>query len=494
MMHLPKSSLFIAGPLLLFLAITGIVTFVYLVQSKNLSEELHKKIKENYRESKENELKYHINTAIGEITKLGLYKPDATDKEKSDALDVLKKLRHYHSEDGYYFVYEVINSNVIFNKMHPVFTDWEGTNRADELDCANNFVIRDLARIANKTPKDDEKDNRFFKYMFKKPSTQGNTNINSSCGNQKLKLGYVVMLEHWPTYMLGTGIYWDDAEKFLAGTNHQISNVIGDAMLLIAGVAGLSALIVGFLQMRIGKRIGRLIGKEKEKIRLITMLHDSVNQNLSFVVRALRNKLEENIEPTEKISIGHKDLEEWEKIASWALEDLFRIEEKGDMIAYPTLVNGLKAVIERIKVREKISIEFYPSIIVEQQTGHLSEEKKAALIGVAQEALNNIRHARTSQVEIQLNVVGSKIILDIMDNGCGMPDTIALSGIGLKNMKQNMQRVGGSLDIMPGLNSGTIVTAIVERDTKNISVDNKFDNIADQQYRTKTELKTMEGT
>lgn len=459
-MRVPIKSLFIAGPLFLFITIVGIVVFVYIFQSDKLSDQLQKQIKQNYRENKENELKNHIHDAISEITKLGLYKPEATDEEKSKALDALRKLRHYHSEDGYYYVYEVVDSDTIYNRMHPIFTDWENTNKADLLDCENKFIIRELAEIAKRAPTTDEQDRRFHKYMFRKPSAQGRAYTNQNCGDQKTKLGHVVMLEHWPSLMLGSGIYWDDAEEFLEGTNKQISDAIRNAMLLIAGVAGLSAGIVGFFQMRIGRRIG----EEAEKLRLIDDLHESINQNLSFVVRAIRNKLEGDGKNTEKVSINHEDLKKLELIGSWALDDLYRIEGKAVTTPHATLVSGLKTIIERFCTREEKPVEFYPSYFAELQTRHLSENKKNALLSVAQEALNNTRHAHASRVEVELQVDGSNIILNIIDDGCGISGTSGRRGIGLDHIKRIMKKVGGSTDIKSSPNCGTIITASVKQD------------------------------
>jgi signal transduction histidine kinase len=86
-----------------------------------------------------------------------------------------------------------------------------------------------------------------------------------------------------------------------------------------------------------------------------------------------------------------------------------------------------------------------------------------ALYHVAQEALNNIlRHANAANVTLHLDYQAGQHILEILDDGCGFdPLAPGEGGMGLGNMRQRMEQIGGRLDITSAPGQGTRIAAVV---------------------------------
>ena len=93
----------------------------------------------------------------------------------------------------------------------------------------------------------------------------------------------------------------------------------------------------------------------------------------------------------------------------------------------------------------------------------LPDMVNTVLFRIAQEALTNCeRHAHARGVEVSLREAGKAVELRIEDNGGGFDfDGIALHpqrGIGLRNMTERMEAIGGSLHITSSP-AGTLVLA-----------------------------------
>lgn len=86
-----------------------------------------------------------------------------------------------------------------------------------------------------------------------------------------------------------------------------------------------------------------------------------------------------------------------------------------------------------------------------------------ALYQVAQEALNNVlRHANAANVTLHLDYQAGQHVLEIVDDGCGFdPLAPGEGGIGLGNMRQRMELIGGQLDITSAPDQGTRIAARV---------------------------------
>jgi signal transduction histidine kinase len=86
------------------------------------------------------------------------------------------------------------------------------------------------------------------------------------------------------------------------------------------------------------------------------------------------------------------------------------------------------------------------------------------LFRIAQEALTNVRkHAQASAVEIHLYGSDSELQLEIIDNGCGIPEHQRYSSqsFGLQSMRERSAEFGGRLLIATSAGKGTLLSVRV---------------------------------
>jgi two-component system NarL family sensor kinase len=97
---------------------------------------------------------------------------------------------------------------------------------------------------------------------------------------------------------------------------------------------------------------------------------------------------------------------------------------------------------------------------------HLPPAVGTVLFRIAQEALTNIeRHAGAHHIDLSLQTGAGRVLLTIADDGAGFDAegvaTHPQRGIGLRNMMERLDAIGGRLDIASSA-AGTTVCARVE--------------------------------
>ncbi|MGC3999514.1 MAG: histidine kinase [Anaeromyxobacter sp.] len=96
----------------------------------------------------------------------------------------------------------------------------------------------------------------------------------------------------------------------------------------------------------------------------------------------------------------------------------------------------------------------------------LRAEVATALYRIAQEALTNVaRHARARRVEVRLRPAGGSVVLEIEDDGAGLPAGAGVAGqpetLGVLGMRERARRVGGELTLDRGGLGGARVRVTV---------------------------------
>ena len=93
----------------------------------------------------------------------------------------------------------------------------------------------------------------------------------------------------------------------------------------------------------------------------------------------------------------------------------------------------------------------------------ISIETKSLLFSVAHNSLTNAyRHAKASQVSIDLEYSCDGVRLSVVDDGTGLPDDYGERGHGFANMSRDAERLGGFLIVeKQGRMGGATVTCVV---------------------------------
>jgi signal transduction histidine kinase len=89
----------------------------------------------------------------------------------------------------------------------------------------------------------------------------------------------------------------------------------------------------------------------------------------------------------------------------------------------------------------------------------ISPELRHNVFLATKEAVHNVvKHAHASSAWLRLRLDSDQFILEIEDNGCGIPSEAEKKGRnGLRNMRKRLEEVGGHFERAPGAEGGTLV-------------------------------------
>lgn len=448
----------------LIVALCAIALYVRQ-QAVTLAQQQRATIQRAYLASKEAELRHYVALAtqsIAHLTGNGRSDP-ATLNEAKRILATLS-----YGDDGYFFVYDRHGVAV----MHPRQQELVGRNMWNWRDAEGQATIQRLIRLA-------QGGGGFLRYTWAKPSSN----------RPAPKLGYVVPVAHWG-WTMGTGIYLDDVEAALEEVDAQQSANIEETLLWIAGLATLAALVVAGGGLALNVSEGRVAdaklkalaqrvveSQEEERARLSRDLHDGISQALVSVKLQLEAgiiRLDGDAARREQARAG---LERTVEQIKSVLGEVRRISHD----LRPTLLDDLGLA----PALEHLASEFGQHAGDGHDSAHGSPHDSApvyfrargsfealpemvctVLFRIAQEALTNAtRHARASRIDMLLVRAGRELSLTVADDGIGFDtDGVAVHpqrGIGLRNMMERMEAIGGRFAI-DSTAAGTRVVASID--------------------------------
>jgi two-component system, NarL family, sensor histidine kinase UhpB len=192
--------------------------------------------------------------------------------------------------------------------------------------------------------------------------------------------------------------------------------------------------------------------QEAERLRTAQELHDQVGQSLTAVALQVEGLAGEADQPTaERLSELARQLQ-------GTLDDIRRIVRKlrPEALDDLGLINALIALTSRIADQSQLRLERD----LDGNLPSLSPEQELVIYRVAQEALFNvIRHAQARTARIALAPEDSGVVLTISDDGRGMENREA--GSGISGMHERALLVGASLSIDSQPQRGTRVRLMV---------------------------------
>jgi signal transduction histidine kinase len=192
----------------------------------------------------------------------------------------------------------------------------------------------------------------------------------------------------------------------------------------------------------------------EERQRLARELHDSVAQtfySISLSVSTLRET--RGVEDPLSAAITQRILSLCDAGLAEIRGVVFAL--RPETIEREGLVRGLQLQIAALQAREDIAIE---ATLCEEPSIPL--EVKEALYRVAQEALRNVmRHSSAKHATVRLANNEDRLELEIADDGVGFEVGAAYPGLGLRSMRERIERLHGDLDIISEAGHGTRVLA-----------------------------------
>jgi signal transduction histidine kinase len=186
---------------------------------------------------------------------------------------------------------------------------------------------------------------------------------------------------------------------------------------------------------------------DRERRRIERDLHDGAQQrlvSLSLRLRLLSMQLTPGSEAENLLADARQELAD----SLQELRDLARG-------VHPAILSdrGLAAALESLASRAPVPVELDVELMQRPP-----EAVEVAAYYLVSEALTNVAkyaHATTARVSVQRR--GDRLVVAVIDDGDGSADPAA--GSGLRGLSDRVEALGGRLEVMSPITSGTTLTA-----------------------------------
>ena len=193
--------------------------------------------------------------------------------------------------------------------------------------------------------------------------------------------------------------------------------------------------------------------QEKERERIANDLHD----NLGSKIATLKLYIEEIID-SENYSQKDKDklYKKLKNLADDTYKEIRSIAHKKNFGTFidKGLILSIQAIANQISSSHKISIR----VINVNVNNPITSTIEIQIFRIVQELLTNcIRHANATEVIIQFSEYEHVLNIFVEDNGIGFDTNMTPFGFGLNNIKNRIEKIGGTIDIDSTLNEGSSI-------------------------------------
>ncbi|MCK4403504.1 MAG: PAS domain S-box protein [candidate division Zixibacteria bacterium] len=199
--------------------------------------------------------------------------------------------------------------------------------------------------------------------------------------------------------------------------------------------------------------------QEKERKRIAQELHDEVGQMLQSMKMNL-DRIKMNLRSKPQRLDGIEDwLLDTEKLLGQTIDDIrtLTFDLRPSMLDDFGLIPTLRWFIENYRKRSNIKV----SLKAKDPKYRFPAEVEVTLYRIIQEALTNVaKHAKATEASVMVSQKNSTVILSVRDNGVGFDASKVLSaprGMGLLNIKERVNLLGGSFEIISRPRKGTRV-------------------------------------
>lgn len=446
---MPLKAKLILLTLLPLLLVTASISWISLHQAKSLGEKEITIFRDSLILSRESALKDSVDLAFDAISHI--YNSSTTNdaEAKQQVKDILSRLRY--GSDGYFFAYDEVGTNLV----HPILPDLVGQNLLHIQDENGDFLIEELLNQA-------QSGGGFHQYLWQKPSS----------GDVVPKLSYAAWLDKW-NWMIGTGLYIEDISLEVANMQAAINKNIETTFFSIVSILGVTVAVIIVLTLAINLHEHRLADKnlkelahrtvmfqEDEKKHLARELHDGINQLLvssKCHLELLAHKLND-----QTLALH---IEKSQHSLMTAISEVRRISHNLRPSSLDDI--GLEAALNTLLQDYRAHSDIETEIHFDTQPGKLKSEVATTLYRVVQESLNNIeKHAKAEKVTVILQQLGNQLQLMVRDDGLGFNanDANHKKGIGLRNMRERVEFIGGEFELMSEQGFGTEITVLLNLD------------------------------
>ena len=221
---------------------------------------------------------------------------------------------------------------------------------------------------------------------------------------------------------------------------------------LLTGVADQAALAID--NARWFSRL-RTVGADEERTRIARDLHDRVGQSLAFLAFEL-DRIERQAQGTSLAGELDRLRQDVRRVVGEVRDTLYDL--RTDVSEEDDLTSTLSAYLDRVHQRSELDVDFHhdaakrPPLLVERE-----------LWRIAQEAVTNAeRHAAANRVAVRWELTNGEAVLEVSDDGKGLPDEPREGGYGLLGMRERADAIGARLEVSSTEGQGTTVRCTVK--------------------------------
>ena len=195
---------------------------------------------------------------------------------------------------------------------------------------------------------------------------------------------------------------------------------------------------------------------QRERVELSRTIHDTVAQSVYVV--GLGAETARDLARRTSDELAAK-LEETYTLSRTALWELRHPIDSGRIFEGMGLAEALSSHAYSFTAITSLPVE----VVQDGDERDLPSAVRGQLFEIVHNAMTNVLlHAKASRVEVRLDFQADQLCLSVADDGIGIPQEGERWGHGLRNMSTNAMRMGGHLEVSPGVGGvGTRVTCVV---------------------------------
>ena len=190
-------------------------------------------------------------------------------------------------------------------------------------------------------------------------------------------------------------------------------------------------------------RLKRQLEIERMRIRIASDLHDDVGASLTKI--AVHSEIIQTTSNAQKVKPSAKKIGEVSREIITTMSDIvWSIDARNDTIG--NLLDRMHDFVANTLSSRQIKVTFNTKGL--ESSKKIPVDKRQNIYLIFKEAVNNIaKHAKASQVDIQINNDEQGFRMNIKDNGKGFDVSQKQIGHGLINMKMRAKRINAKLTI-----------------------------------------------
>lgn len=292
--------------------------------------------------------------------------------------------------------------------------------------------------LAQKDSLADDHYNRAFAEMQVQFETQKKTAENLQLKKENLEAR--LRNAHQQRWLLGLG----------AGVVLLLASAVYSSKLMKSRYK--TRLALARLQEQKQRTLAVMETEEKERRRIAGDLHDGVGQTLAAAALQLA-----------KARQGQLSLEKVDELLNQACSEVRTLSHQvtPELLLHYGLVRAIEQAVDRLNEGSDATVF---TLFTHVEAPLDDELASLTLYRCFQEISNNIlKHARATEVTVQLTLAPHEAELMVEDNGVGFDPRSAAYGLGLKNMQSRLALLDGALEMDSTPGQGTTITVRLQR-------------------------------